>query len=173
MTLAWLSVGALVLAVALSCTSAINVGILAMAHVVTGFAEQLRELGTRMAVVQRATITPQVLDSAFLINVTVGSLLSASVWLAAGPAAAFYQSEGLRAPLQALAGLFVIASLGQVQRALLTRNMRFGKLAAIATIRTALNFFLAREIQEEEAAQRREAEERKQEAVVAVGQPAG
>ncbi|MCL4683643.1 lipopolysaccharide biosynthesis protein [Myxococcota bacterium] len=106
-------------------------GIVAMAHVVTGFADQLRELGTRMALVQRKEITPEVLDSAFVVNLGVGLVLGAGVWLAAPWAAAFYRSEGLHAPLQALSAMFVIASLGQVGRALLTRGMQFGRLAAI------------------------------------------
>jgi PST family polysaccharide transporter len=106
-------------------------GIIAMAHVVTGFAEQLRELGTRLALVQRKTISRETLDSAFVVNIGVGVLLGAAVWLGASPASVFYRSEELRAPLQALAALFVIASLGQVQRALLTRSMQFGRLAAV------------------------------------------
>ncbi len=106
-------------------------GIVAMAHVVTGFADQLRELGTRMALVQRKEITPEVLDSAFVVNLGVGLVLGAGVWLAAPWAAAFYRSEALHAPLQALSAMFVIASLGQVGRALLTRSMQFGRLAAV------------------------------------------
>ena len=43
-------------------------GIVAMAHVVTGFADQLRELGTRMALVQRREITTETLDSAFFVS---------------------------------------------------------------------------------------------------------
>jgi PST family polysaccharide transporter len=106
-------------------------GIVAMAHVVTGFADQLRELGTRMALVQRREITPETLDSAFFVNLAVGVVLGAGVWIAAPLASAFYKSEAIYAPLQALASLFVIASLGQVQRALLTRSMQFGRLAAV------------------------------------------
>ena len=52
-------------------------GIVAMAHVVTGFADQLRELGTRMALVQRREITAETLDSAFFVNLAVGSVVSA------------------------------------------------------------------------------------------------
>jgi len=106
-------------------------GIVAMAHVVTGFADQLRELGTRMALVQRREITAETLDSAFFVNLAVGVVLAAGVWLAAPLASAFYKSEAIHAPLEALASLFVIASLGQVQRALLTRSMHFGRLAAV------------------------------------------
>lgn len=106
-------------------------GIVAMAHVVTGFADQLRELGTRMALIQRKEITPEALDSAFFVNLAVGVVLGAGVWLAAPLASAFYRSDALHAPLQALSALFVIASLGQVERALLTRSMQFGRLAAV------------------------------------------
>ena len=108
-------------------------GIVAMAHLVTGFADQLRELGTRMALVQRKEITPEALDSAFFVNLAVGVVLAAGVWLAAPLASAFYKSDAIRAPLEALSSLFLIASLGQVQRALLTRSMQFGRLAVVDT----------------------------------------
>ena len=107
------------------------IGIAAMAHVVTGFAQQLRELGTRMAVVQRPELSREILDSAFLLNVAVGAGLAAAVAAVSPLAVAFYREEALLLPLLALASVFAIGSLGQVHRALLTREMRFAWLGVI------------------------------------------
>lgn len=107
------------------------IGIAAMAHVVTGFAQQLRELGTRMAIVQRPELSPEILDSAFLLNLIVGLGLMAAVAAVSPLAVLFYREEELLWPLLALASVFAVGAVGQVHRSLLTREMRFAWLGAI------------------------------------------
>jgi len=107
------------------------IGIAAMAHVVTGFAHQLRELGTRMAIVQRPQINREILDSAFFVNIAVGLGLALGVAAVSPLATAFYRDEALLLPLLVLSVIFPIGGLGQVHRALLTREMLFARLGAI------------------------------------------
>jgi len=119
------------------------IGIAAMAHVVTGFAHQLRELGTRMAIVQRPQIDREILDSAFFINLAVGLGLALGVAAASPLASAFYRDEALLLPLLVLSVIFPIGGLGQVHRALLTREMLFARLGAADAVAAIAQAVLA------------------------------
>ncbi len=107
------------------------VGLMAMARVATGLAEQLREMGSRHAIVQRESLDRSFLNGAFLLNCAIGVMLCAGVAASAPLLALFYEREDLTPVLQMLGLLFVIAPLGQVHRALLTREMSFQRIAGV------------------------------------------
>lgn len=106
-------------------------GLLAMATIVINFANLLRDMGTSAAVIQRHTLSGELLDSVFWFNIALGVGLAFSVLLLAAPVAFFFKEARLTGVLAALAISFPLGSSGAVHQALLERGMRFRQLARI------------------------------------------
>jgi O-antigen/teichoic acid export membrane protein len=109
-------------------------GLMGMAAVVIGFVGLFRDIGTTSAIVQRRDIDDGLLTSVFWLNTSMGLAVAASCWLAAPWVALFYRESALVGILRALSTLFVISSLSGVHAALLTRELRFGRIAAVELI---------------------------------------
>lgn len=104
-------------------------GLMAMAVVFSGFVELMRELGTGAAVVRAERTDDEMLSSLFWLNVGVGVLASAILWLLAPVAAAIFQNATLAPILRMLAVTPALAATGVVSAGLLTRELRFRRLA--------------------------------------------
>ena len=106
-------------------------GLFAMMVVVVGFMAMFKDLGLSLVTVQREKITHEQVSVLFwiglVLSVLVGGLLVGMsplvVW--------FYDRDELYWPVIVLAGGFVFSGLGTQHLALLQRQMRFGKIAAI------------------------------------------
>jgi O-antigen/teichoic acid export membrane protein len=109
-------------------------GLMAMALLFVGLMELFKDLGTVSALIQAPELSPVLLNSVFFLNVLIGMLGFAGIYLAAPLAALFFAQPGLTAILRVLGGTLLISSLGLVMRALLQRNLQFGRLAAIDLI---------------------------------------
>ena len=100
----------------------------AIAMAVAGFGQLFTDLGLSAAVVHARKATPQLLATAFWLNLISGFALTALVIIVAYPVAKLFHQP-------ALAGLMVIASLnftlscGIVQTALLERTFNYRRLA--------------------------------------------
>jgi O-antigen/teichoic acid export membrane protein len=106
-------------------------GVIAMATVVTAFAFMLRDMGTAAAVIQRAELNTQLLNTVFWFNFAIGCVLALVVVVFAVPAAAAFREPRLAGVLLALAISFPIASSGTVHQALLERQVAFKTIARI------------------------------------------
>jgi O-antigen/teichoic acid export membrane protein len=106
-------------------------GLMAMASTVIVFLVNFRDLGTAAAIIQRPTVSQELLSTLFWTNLGLGMALSILVILGAGSAAAFFHEPQLTPVLRVLAGSFVFMSAGIVQNALLSRQMKF-KLTSLA-----------------------------------------
>jgi len=109
-------------------------GLMGMAAVVIGFVGLFRDIGTSSAIVQRRDIDDDLLTSVFWLNMSMGLAVGGACWLAAPWVALFYREPALSVILRALSFLFLISSLSGVHIALLVRDLRFGRLAAIELI---------------------------------------
>jgi PST family polysaccharide transporter len=119
-------------------------GLMAIALVVAGLLDFLRDLGTAQAVVQRRSLSPELLSSLFWLNLGLGVAIGAALALGADGVAALYGSHaGLAGILQILGATCVVSSCSIVQRALLTRRMQFGRLAATDLVGAAANGVVA------------------------------
>ncbi len=114
-------------------------GLMNMALVVTGFLDQFKDFGTGQAVIQRRDMDASFLNTVFAINIVLGSVATLGLVLLAGPISLLFDDEGLIPVLRAVGPLFLITCLGLVHRALLTRDLRFDRLAA-ADIANALTY---------------------------------
>ena len=118
-------------------------GLVAIVTAVNGFASLLTELGLAGAVVHARHLTDRFLSTAFWVNAVTGVVLTATVMLAAGPIASFYDQPEL-VPLLRIASLGFTLSVGAIHLGVLQRALRFGRLGtielvgALATLVTSL-----------------------------------
>ena len=106
-------------------------GLMSMAVVVTGFAQTFADFGLSNAIIHRQDTTREQLSSLYWVNLTVGFIIFALVWLAIPFAVAYYQEERLVPILRWAAGSFLIVPFGQQFQSLLRRELRFRTLSLI------------------------------------------
>jgi O-antigen/teichoic acid export membrane protein len=106
-------------------------GIVAMAMVFVGVVDLFRDLGTGTAIVQKQVISQELLSSIFWFNLAFGLLASISMFALAGAVATFYAQPRVGAVLQLLSAGFVLSGASVIHASLLTRDMHFGRLAAV------------------------------------------
>lgn len=109
-------------------------GLMSMALLFVGLIELFKDLGTVSALIQAPELSPVLLNSVFFLNVLIGLLGFAGIFLGAPLAALFFAQPSLTPILRVLAGSVIVSSLGLVMRALLQRELQFGRLAAIDLI---------------------------------------
>ncbi len=106
-------------------------GLLGMILVFTGIATLFSELGFGAALIQKAELEEHHLSSVFWLNLLVGLILAALVYMSAPWVASFYNEPRLTLLVRAISASFVIAGFGIVQKALMSRNMQFKLLTII------------------------------------------
>ena len=106
-------------------------GLAGLVALFTGFVALFVNFGLSAALIQRETISEAHRSSAFWLNLSVGVGLSVVTVLLAPVLAAFFDQPRLSALLAAVAPTFTVGALAIVQSALLQRDMRFRRLAAI------------------------------------------
>jgi PST family polysaccharide transporter len=104
---------------------------MAMALVVVGFGELFKDLGTVSSLVKAKDISHELVNSVFLLNLAIGALVYVGIHLCASTAARAYGQPELTNLLSVLALTLLISAFSLTKRALLLREMRFGRLAAI------------------------------------------
>jgi len=105
-------------------------GLVALASIFTDFVEIFLDQGTSVAIVQRAEVEREHLDTAFWISILTGILLTAGSIAASGLLAAFFHEPRLAPVLSVLSLSFILNALSGTQIAILQRKLAFKKLAA-------------------------------------------
>jgi lipopolysaccharide exporter len=103
-------------------------GIIGLAEVATGFLSILVEMGVSQALIQKQNITDEVLDTAWVISIIRGLILSAASFLVAGTISVFYDTPELAIVLRFMAILFLISGFNSTGLILLQKQMDFRKL---------------------------------------------
>jgi PST family polysaccharide transporter len=117
-------------------------GLIGMVTIFTGFGSMFVELGLASGMVQRKVLEAEHASSVFWVNMIMGSMLTMIV-ISVAPLIARFYGEPALIPIARVSSLaFVLGALGTVQGALLSREMRFGALAKIDVISTALSGLL-------------------------------
>lgn len=106
-------------------------GLVAMAVVVTGFANLFSDFGTAAAIIQKPDLNPRLLDSVFWLNVVFGVGFATVLGLLAPLIAFGFAEPRLKEVLWVLLLTFPIVSLGAVHQAILEKASRFHPLAII------------------------------------------
>lgn len=112
-------------------------GLVALASVFTVFVEVFLDQGFGAAIVQRADLEPEHLDTAFWITVLTGILLTVGGIAGSGWVATFFQEPGLAPVLSWLSVSLILSALSSTQIAILQRELAFKSLAARSLMATA------------------------------------
>lgn len=105
-------------------------GLIAAVMAIIGVGDVLRDLGLSAASIQARTLSAAQRDKLFWINLAIGGLLSVATFLAAPMIADFYGQPDLEMVARGLSVTFVLNAAASQYRAGLTRDFRFGRLAA-------------------------------------------
>ena len=105
-------------------------GLLGLAVVVISLCSLFVDTGVSEAVIQRAHVDRQLLDTAFWLSVLAGTVLAVICFATAGLVADFYGQPELAPVLRVLSAMLVLQSLASTQDALLRRQFRFRAAAA-------------------------------------------
>jgi O-antigen/teichoic acid export membrane protein len=104
-------------------------GLVALASVFTALAEVVLDQGFSAAIVQRADLEGEHLDTAFWISVLTGLLLTVGTIAMSGLVAKFFQEPRLASVLSWLSISFIFSGLSSTQMAILQRKLAFKSLA--------------------------------------------
>src|SRR5687768_15538339 len=110
----------------------------ALATAFTVFIELFLDQGFGSAIVQRAEIEPEHLDTAFWVNILAGFLLTGSLIAVSELVATFFEEPRLASVLRWLSISFIISALSSTQVSILQRKLAFKNLAARSLIATAV-----------------------------------
>lgn len=103
-------------------------GLMSMSGFFVNFLQQLGDMGTGSAIIQREHVSERLNSSLFWLNAAMGLLGAMLLWIAAPAIALFYRTPGVVAPLSVLALSFPLFGIGIVPQALLVRHMEYRKL---------------------------------------------
>jgi O-antigen/teichoic acid export membrane protein len=113
-------------------------GLVALASAFTVFIELFLDQGFGAAIVQRAELEPEHLDTAFWINILTGILLTVGLIAASGLVAATFEEPRLAPVLRWLSISFILSSLTSTQVSILQRKLAFKNLAGRSLIATVV-----------------------------------
>jgi O-antigen/teichoic acid export membrane protein len=105
-------------------------GLFAVASTVMGIMDQIRDLGTGQAIIQKKEISQRLLSSLFWMNLLIGLSCAAVLVLAAPVIAGLFKTPEVTDILRVMGIGFSVYSWSITQRALLTRKLDFRRLAA-------------------------------------------
>lgn len=100
-------------------------GLMALATVMIGFAELFREMGLYSAMVQRRGLTQREIEQSFGLLIVGNTLIYLLLFVSAPGIAWFFDDERLTTMVRVLGLQFPLASVGVVQDAMLSRQMKF------------------------------------------------
>jgi O-antigen/teichoic acid export membrane protein len=114
-------------------------GILSMTVLLTGFIAIFAEFGVGSAIIVMRELSPRQIRQTHAISVLLGLAGSAAAFLAAKPAAAFFQKPELISVVPLVSLGFVLAGFRVVPQALLARDLRFKTIAVIEACTALVN----------------------------------
>ena len=118
-------------------------GLMGMTSLLTVFLLNFRDMGMSAAIIRDAGMPPRLLSALFWMNAAMGVVLTVVVMAVAGPFADFFHEPALVAVMRGVAPSFLIASLGIVHNALLTREMKFDSIARADMVAVLLSYATA------------------------------
>lgn len=118
-------------------------GLLGMVMVFIGISQGLVDVGFSSAIVQKQEVTDKQLSTVFYINLLLGVFLFLLFCMLAKPIALFYKIPLVENITYLASLLFIINGVGQVQKSLLTKELRYNVIAKISIAAVILSGILA------------------------------
>jgi PST family polysaccharide transporter len=113
-------------------------GLVALASTFTVFVDLFLDQGFSAAIVQRAKLEKEHLDTAFWFGILTSILMTVGLIFASTSIAAFFDEPRLGPVLKWLSFSFVISAFSSTQIAIIQRNLAFKSLAARSLVATAV-----------------------------------
>ena len=120
-----------------------EVGLVAMAIVFSNLALVMTDAGVASALVQKAELSEEDKSTAFWVSVTVGAIMTLAGVGLSWPVSALYGEPRVQVLFAALSPAFLFTALGIVQGALLTRELKFRRLALRTVTATVASVSIA------------------------------
>lgn len=116
-------------------------GLMAIAGMMIGFAAMFREMGLYSAMVQKRDITPRQIEQTFGFLIITNTAIYVVVFFCAPLLANFFEDPRLTTMIRILGVQFPLASIGVVQDAMLSRDMKFKRKSLVNLAVTLGNGF--------------------------------
>lgn len=113
-------------------------GLIGMVLVISRFLTVFVEAGLGSALVQRESLEPRHLSTAFWMNIAFGTVLMALVAASAPGIAALYGEPRLTLLTVVVSADFLLGAFGVVQLAMLQRDLQFRRIAVIQNVAAAV-----------------------------------
>lgn len=130
----------IVLAILARLVTPADFGVVSAALIVIALSSIVSQLGMGPALVQRPTLEPRHIDTAFAASVLFDLALGAVIWLGAPLAAGFFGITAVQPVLRALAWVFPLQGLATVSESLMKRELRFRELANLDVISYGIGY---------------------------------
>lgn len=118
-------------------------GLIAMAVLVTGLLETIRDAGTGSALIREHEMTDEIASTAFWLNCGIGGIAASLLILGAWPASLFFHEPQVIPVLRVLSISFFLGAVSVVPTAVLNRAMEFKKLALVQTAAAIIGTLVA------------------------------
>lgn len=109
-------------------------GIVALALVMSGFIDEIKDVGMGATIVQRRTVDHVLLSSVFYANIVIGAIASAVLFLVSGPMCRLLGNAEATPAAHGFAAIMLVTSLGQIHLSLLRRTMQFRAIATVTCV---------------------------------------
>jgi O-antigen/teichoic acid export membrane protein len=106
-------------------------GLVNFSSIVTGFVARLNDMGVEAAVVQRPTLGPRTLSTAFALKLATSALMTFALWLCAAPIAGMLGTPGATPVIRVLASTFVLSALAFVPMVSLRKRVRYDAIGKV------------------------------------------
>lgn len=117
-------------------------GVVAVGWLVIGFGALVADFGLSAALVQRDSLSVELTQVVWTLQVTIGLALSVLAFFLAPTIAHFFDAHRAALVIQVMGLTFFIQSLGQTSAALLRRDLQFKELQIIAITSYLLSYLL-------------------------------
>ncbi|MCK9194014.1 MAG: lipopolysaccharide biosynthesis protein [Nevskia sp.] len=118
-------------------------GLMSMAMVISGLANLLRDMGMASAIIQRDSISSELLSTIFWTSVIFGTGVGVLVASGSSAVAELFKAPNLAPVLVAMAIVFPITSAGSAHQAILERRSDFRSIAAVEIASASLGLIAA------------------------------
>lgn len=117
-------------------------GIMGMVLLVTGLFSQVGFTGYTSAIIAKQDLNNTDLNTALLLSVVTGLLLSAMLFFSAPFFEYIFNATGLRNALQVSILIILLGAIGNVSTAQLSKNLRFGTITIISALGVSIEMSL-------------------------------
>lgn len=116
-----------------------EIGIFSVGAAMVGMMHALRDFGVTNYLIQEREVDERKLRTAFTVTLALSWLFAVILFAASGWAAAFYEEPGIQQIVWVMAVNFALIPFGSPILALMRRELKFGRLAAIQLTSTVVN----------------------------------